>query len=728
MSYYFIITEFILTSMKNFYSLFLGGLILTAFATPDTFADVLPEKNDSITNLKEVVVKGKAPVVKTQGSVTTIKVKGTLLEKMGNGMEMLSQTPGLHLTASGIEVNDLGSPIFVMGGKVVDADRVMSMVRSNMVKEIKIDRNPDAEYSSTGRPVVEIIMTKPLNDFLFLDVDNFLSIRRQVTDFPGFNFAMKTGKFTSELTYSAGIWQNENRESYFREIFSDANLLSLMQNRTTKMKEYPQQVRWRSDFTINRRNRLGLEYYYKFEKSKYCDTGSDVALDEATDATDIFYSDRKNVSNLHNISLQYNHIGKKWSMSFVQDLLFKASHDNTSFTSTPEHWDGQEESAGSGQSRRHDRYTLLNSNLKFNVTLPLKLRLNSGIKYTYINSDATTESIESGIISQMNSLIADINEHHPQIYATLSGTYKKFRLSAGVTYRYLYRLVNNHQPGGSPVETKYHLSQFYPSVSLTYSGKNINGYVRYSRSVSQPNFGAIGTGLLYIDEYTYREGNPDLRASVSNNLRGSVSYKGLTFSVNWRHTTDPRVMVSEQYAPGSLVIVMKELNFPKQSNTSFNLSYSKSIRNFFFFAEGSMYLSKGKYEFLDRIHDDTHISFNANSNVTYQLSNTVGFYASFNFQGRHTNLIMTQRSLNDLTAGMTLSLLKNRLSINAKFTDILNKAHYNNLWYTWGNISRGTRGTNDMHGFSLSISYRIFTKDIKVKMMRDSDSEMFRLQ
>lgn len=69
------------------------------------------ENNDSTQALKEIIVKGKVPVVKTEGSVTTVRVKGTLLEKMGSGEDMLAQTPGLHLGPSGIEVNELGTPI-----------------------------------------------------------------------------------------------------------------------------------------------------------------------------------------------------------------------------------------------------------------------------------------------------------------------------------------------------------------------------------------------------------------------------------------------------------------------------------------------------------------------------------------------------------------------------------------------------------------------------------------
>lgn len=713
---------------RNSVSGFVGLWLLLAGAE-NGFAITL-ENNDSTQALKEIIVKGKVPVVKTEGSVTTVRVKGTLLEKMGSGEDMLAQTPGLHLGPSGIEVNELGTPIFVMAGKEVDAQRVMTMVRSNMVKEIKIDRNPDAEYSATGKPVVEIILNKPLNDFLSLDVHNSLTIKRRVSDFPGFTFGFKAGRFLSELDYSTGLSQNENRESYFRDIYTDIGILSLSQNRQDRLKSAgPQWVRWRTDFNINRRNRLGLEYYYNYENDIYKSIGTDVEETGGYGNEISLYDDfRKQQSNLHNVTLQYNHIGKKWTLAFIQDALFKTGHENSTSTSIPENIETTEENIARGETYRHNNYTLLKSNLRLNVNLPLKLRLNSGLRYSYIHSKGITDSKESGSVSGKYGLNSDIDEHQPQAYATLSGTYGKFRLSAGVTYIYLHRSVNTVQSGGNSAENNYHQSEFYPSLSMTYSGSAVNGYVRYSRSVSQPNIGAIGNGLIYQDQYTFSEGNPELRASITNALRGSLSWRDFTFSVNWRHTDSPRVNISEQLYPNSPVIVMKEVNFTKQSNTTLSLSYSKSINKFNLYAEGSMRFSRGKYSYKDEVINNNNISFYANANLTYRLSNTIGFYASFAFQGRHSELILTQRSANDLTAGMTVSLLKDRLNINAKFTDILHKAHYNNSWYAYGNITRGTRGSNDFHGFGLSISYRIFTKDINVKTSRGTEMESFRLQ
>lgn len=68
-------------------------------------------------NLEEVVVMGKAPQVKIEGAITTVRIQGTQLSRIGNANKILANTPGLHLGGNGIEVNGMGKPVFVMNGR-----------------------------------------------------------------------------------------------------------------------------------------------------------------------------------------------------------------------------------------------------------------------------------------------------------------------------------------------------------------------------------------------------------------------------------------------------------------------------------------------------------------------------------------------------------------------------------------------------------------------------------
>ena len=62
------------------------------------------------------------------------------------------------------------------------------------------------------------------------------------------------------------------------------------------------------------------------------------------------------------------------------------------------------------------------------------------------------------------------------------------------------------------------------------------------------------------------------------------------------------------------------------------------------------------------------------------------------------------------------------------FTDILQGANYNNLITRYGQVDRGTFGTNDARGFQLKVSYTVFTKPIKVKSKNDNSEMINRIQ
>jgi len=82
---------------------------------------------------------------------------------------------------------------------------------------------------------------------------------------------------------------------------------------------------------------------------------------------------------------------------------------------------------------------------------------------------------------------------------------------------------------------------------------------------------------------------------------------------------------------------------------------------------------------------------------------------------------MTQRSVQNWNLGMNASFLKNnRLKVTLEILDILHKANYNNMTDYYDNILSGTRGTNDMRGVRLRMSYTLFNKPVKIRTSREN--------
>ncbi|MDE6073014.1 MAG: outer membrane beta-barrel family protein [Muribaculaceae bacterium] len=698
--------------MKNLLLVTLIGLVSNSLSAQK-------ETSDSIVALKEVVVSATLPQVKNVGSVSVVRVRGTILSKMGNASSVLENTPGLHKGSSGIEVNGLGKPVFILNDREIDPDKILDMLRANTIKEIRIDRNPDVTYSATGRPVVEIVPYKPLDDYISLSVGDDMAILRKYSNAANVNVGGQFGKITTTLNYTGGVLRFQNHETYFRDIYHDSYTSVFNQHRIDNNKDLPHRVRWALDYNIGKKHRLGVEYYYQHSDREQRVTGLDYYSGLDNTSENDYESSNNRLANLHNISAQYNYKNGKNSFQIIQDYGYNTSHGTVysqeGFNLSP---------VGSYSDGKYNTAT---TSVKFGTQLPMKISLMSGLKYNYVDNHATSryENLPSHINGYASTTA--VTEHNPQAYVSLSRKISRFTLNAGVRYQYVHRHIVNGLSGGSERIYNQNLSSFFPLVSLKYLGSGTSFYVRYNRSIEQPGFASLNSGLVYNDSLTYSVGNPDLKSALTDAVSGEVNWRNFTFSTSYSHTSNPIVNVSDPNSSETDIVTQHDINFKSYNRLRLALSYSKTISRLNLYVEGAVVIPHGRYTFRGSDLNANRVSFNGNFNANYMINSYLGIFTSFNYQGYNTYLTCAQKPVNNLTAGLVASLLKNRLQINVAFSDLLNGANYNNMTFRYKNVANGTYGSNDQRGLMIKLSYAIFTKKINARASRSNDDTIGRI-
>ncbi|MDE6809063.1 MAG: outer membrane beta-barrel family protein [Muribaculaceae bacterium] len=698
--------------MKNLLLVTLIGLVSNSLSAQK-------ETSDSIVALKEVVVSATLPQVKNVGSVSVVRVRGTILSKMGNASSVLENTPGLHKGSSGIEVNGLGKPVFILNDREIDPDKILDMLRANTIKEIRIDRNPDVTYSATGRPVVEIVPYKPLDDYISLSVGDDMAILRKYSNAANVNVGGQFGKITTTLNYTGGVLRFQNHETYFRDIYHDSYTSVFNQHRIDNNKDLPHRVRWALDYNIGKKHRLGVEYYYQHSDREQRVTGLDYYSGLDNTSENDYESSNNRLANLHNISAQYNYKNGKNSFQIIQDYGYNTSHGTVysqeGFNLSP---------VGSYSDGKYNTAT---TSVKFGTQLPMKISLMSGLKYNYVDNHATSryENLPSHINGYASTTA--VTEHNPQAYVSLSRKISRFTLNAGVRYQYVHRHIVNGLSGGSERIYNQNLSSFFPLVSLKYLGSGTSFYVRYNRSIEQPGFASLNSGLVYNDSLTYSVGNPDLKSALTDAVSGEVNWRNFTFSTSYSHTSNPIVNVSDPNSSETDIVTQHDINFKSYNRLRLALSYSKTISRLNLYVEGAVVIPHGRYTFRGSDLNANRVSFNGNFNANYMINSCLGIFTSFNYQGYNTYLTCAQKPVNNLTAGLVASLLKNRLQINVAFSDLLNGANYNNMTFRYKNVANGTYGSNDQRGLMIKLSYAIFTKKINARASRSNDDTIGRI-
>lgn len=328
--------------------------------------------------LNEITVTADMPQIRNYGSKSIIQIKNTILSKMGDASTMFANTPGLHQGANGIEVNGLGKPTFILDGREINSTEILDLLQANNIKEIEIDRVPSIEYSVEGRPLVKITTIKSANDLLFLAIGNRMGIKRKFSDAFDLNMKYKFNNFSSNIEYLGGKTATMNKENYFRNIFHETDTFSSIQNRKSPKNTKAHQVRWSTDFDINKYQQLGFEYYFRTMNKSAEDIGNDLLTYGNKSKSKDIYRENKTLTELHNTTFMYKYQRGKHKFQAVQDLAFNKAKSNY-FVKEKQNFTNKEIF-----TETKERYNLYTSNISYSTTLPWEIGFTTGIKYNII--------------------------------------------------------------------------------------------------------------------------------------------------------------------------------------------------------------------------------------------------------------------------------------------------------------------------------------------------------
>jgi outer membrane receptor protein involved in Fe transport len=181
--------------------------------------------------------------------------------------------------------------------------------------------------------------------------------------------------------------------------------------------------------------------------------------------------------------------------------------------------------------------------IKADYTLPInkKLKLEAGVKYADVKSD--NNYIFENHINE-NWIFDNAKSNRFQYDEKVSAAYTNFSLTLGKTALQAGLRAEQTSSTGTSVttnqETKRKYTNLFPSllISHTYNDDNSINF-SYSRKINRPNYQNLNPFVFYLDQYTYNEGNPNLKPEYANSLELSYLLKQkYSVSLNYSHTSD----------------------------------------------------------------------------------------------------------------------------------------------------------------------------------------------
>lgn len=683
--------------------------------------NVLFAQNDSLHNkevqLDSVVVISRRPVVKTNGNITKVRIKGTVYSDMGNITDMLGQLPGLTTTEKGIEVLGCGVPVYEIDGRILQQTEALKVMKSRDVEYIEIDRAPSSEYSANTNSVIRIKTVKRISDNLYLGFDNDLNIRRKVSETPSVDLKFKKKIFTSSLSYSFSWWRNLNKETYFRNIIHPQYTFKSTEAREAPSLSRDHNILWSNEMQLNAKHLIGIGYYGLFENGNNDEIGSDTyEWANSTTLKNISRLDKQKKST-NSISLYYNFdVSENSHLNFTSDYaVVNNKHDinlyETQNATTHKTW-----------TETRNKYYIWTNNLKYKFKMPGDVSTTIGFLYSDTRSSSQAKSDNEYLMDGNYFTRINNDENTAATFVTASKKWEKLSVTGGLRYEYTHRKVTGEEGTDALEDVKQSYSNLYPRLTIqyrpSYKWTLIAYYVRY---INHPAFSSLSPIMLYTDSLAYRTGNAELKSTVDDYIGANVIWRNLSLGIYCKFSKNPIINPEICKEEDGNVIVATEMNSSSGRDWYVSLSYSKTINKFMIYARAAVGIPDYDIDYANYHYHVGKANINFNANCSYDINSNWAIFTSFSYNSYKERFLLSQRPVNKWDVGIRCKLLKNKLSANLQFTDILNGAHYNNTTSTFRNVSWGTRGTNDFRGISLRLSYTIFDKDIQSNSRRENN-------
>lgn len=302
-------------------------------------------------------------------------------------------------------------------------------------------------------------------------------------------------------------------------------------------------------------------------------------------------------------------------------------------------------------------------------------KLEAGLKSSYVTTD--NDAAYRIWDHQGKDWVKDLTRSNQFIYEeninaayiNYNREFQKWALQTGLRLEHTYakgrQLVNDERFIRNYV-------QLFPTIFASYKLNEKNTLTaNYGRRIERPNYQDMNPFQFFLDQYTFRMGNPNLQPQFTHNIELSHNYKGvINTTLNYTRTTDVMNDILKQNDTTKVTFQTKE-NIATRRNIGIAISYNQPLTKWW---TVSLYgnLFNNYFEgFVNNTPLDASItSFMGNVNNQFKFAKTwgaelSGFYRTKMQEGG----IIIAKPMGMFSFGLSKQVLKSKGTIKLSVTD-----------------------------------------------------------
>ncbi|ADR23064.1 TonB-dependent receptor [Marivirga tractuosa] len=536
---------------------------------------------EDIQVMDAVEVQALRPQVIVEADKMVVSVEGTAMAAGTSAFEVLEKSPGVFIDQDGnIQLNGRqGVQIMIDGRRsylsATDLQNMLQGMSADNIKNIEIINNPSAKYDAEGNAGIINITLKKNN---IQGINGNVNAGYRYNEVHNYNAGVqlnhKKGDWNSFLNADFSQRGRIRDADFYREINQTDGTKTIFDQdaKEVVLRQVPA-IRIGTDYDINEMQSIGVMFnLYGQDREGDFDINSDLnqsGVDQYVESANNMSTRFMNTQGNFHYTQKLDTNGTKYSLDFNVVKLFNtggATFTNSYYVAGTE----EPTSVEMLENNNPYKYDIYSGQFDYEGKL-WGQKIESGLKASQVTSD---NDLEFYIVEGSDKSLDDNRSNHFIYTEQIMAAYTSFsgQLSEKVSYKAGLRAEQTFSLGKSltlDTETERNYFNLFPSFFLQHNvGKNYQVNYNYSRRIDRPNYDNLNPFILYLDPYTWAQGNPYLKPQMTHSMSITQTFmRQFNLVLNYGYTTDFIAEIPLQN-PEDGTTVFKQSNLESQENYS----------------------------------------------------------------------------------------------------------------------------------------------------------------
>lgn len=540
--------EYIKLVIKNQgYSLFEKKVDLTE---SEPLNIVLKKESQEI---EGVVMTKRKPLVKRKVDRLEFNVENSNISSL-NAWEILKNTPSVTINNSVLSVKGSTGILVTINDKKVmltgdELKNLLENTQGDEVKSVEVITNPPAKYEASGSAVLNIVLKmNKIEGYRGILSSKYVQTQYAKGVF-GLSQYYKKDKLSLMGSYYKGLgtYYREGTD-YVNYPESQTRWVSTM-NRKDKNNNQ-NTLNFNAEYELDSLTNLSLNYSGYFSPKSFGTYNVPTLIYNQQDIVESNYTtinDHRSRSINNSVSFQIDRkLNKKSSLSWIN--YFTGNNvDKYQNVITYLNFAGQPSKEDNFLTQNKADVQLYSTQFDYQWKDD-RLELESGTKYSFVKTSSQLDfsDNENGALQYRpeKSSVFDYKEHNFALYSSLAYNVGKWSFKGGLRAE----MTNLEGVVSEPHElNKSNYWKFFPTFYAQYTTENKQEFgFSYGKRISRPSYSWLNPAKSYYNLFSYYQGDPKLKATITHNLNLTYSWKDWNLDLYYRKEIYPSMEISYQ--------------------------------------------------------------------------------------------------------------------------------------------------------------------------------------